>query len=89
MKGCVFEDENELFVGITAELNKVSRDGLEPVFQEWSLRLARRINTKGEYVDEIEPNGFIGISRRLAEATWSNFLPHLLPSYCFLRLDIN
>jgi hypothetical protein len=51
VKGCIFEDENERFVGIMTELNKVSREKLEAVFEEWMLRLDRCINTKGEYVD--------------------------------------
>jgi hypothetical protein len=51
MKGCVFEDGNELFVKITTELNKVSREELEPVFVEWLLRLDRCINQKEKCVD--------------------------------------
>jgi hypothetical protein len=39
MKRCVFEYENEFFVGIMTELNKVSREELEAVFEEWLLRL--------------------------------------------------
>jgi hypothetical protein len=34
MKGYVFEDENDLFVGITTALNQVSREELETVFAE-------------------------------------------------------
>jgi hypothetical protein len=51
MKGCLFEDENELWVGIISELNKISREQLETVFQEWVLRLDRCIDTGGKYVD--------------------------------------
>jgi hypothetical protein len=40
MKGYLFEDENELLAGIINELNKISREQLETVFQEWVLRLA-------------------------------------------------
>jgi hypothetical protein len=38
-KGCLFEDENELLAGIISELNKISREELETVFQKWVLRL--------------------------------------------------
>jgi hypothetical protein len=51
MKGCLFEDENELLAGIISELNKINREELETVFQEWVLRLDRCIDTGGEYVD--------------------------------------
>jgi hypothetical protein len=51
MKGSLFEDENELLAGIISELNKISREELEIVFQEWVLRLDRCIDTGGEYVD--------------------------------------
>jgi hypothetical protein len=33
MKGCLFEDENELLAGIISELNKISREELETVFR--------------------------------------------------------
>jgi hypothetical protein len=45
------------------ELNKVSREELEAVFEEWLLILDRSINTKGDHIDETEPNGFIRSSR--------------------------
>jgi hypothetical protein len=51
MNGCLFEDENELLTSITSELNKISRETLETVFQEWVLRLEQCIDTGGEYVD--------------------------------------
>jgi histone-lysine N-methyltransferase SETMAR len=61
MKGCVFEDENELFVSTMIELNKVNREELEVVFAEWLLRLYRCINRKRDYLDYAEPNCFIRI----------------------------
>jgi hypothetical protein len=51
MKGCLFEDEKELLEGIISELNKISREEPETVFQEWVLRLDRYTDTGGEYVD--------------------------------------
>jgi hypothetical protein len=50
MKGCSFEDENELLAGTISELNKVSREEFETVFQECVLRLERCIDTQREYV---------------------------------------
>jgi hypothetical protein len=43
--------KNELLAGIISEMNKISREELETVFQEWVLRLDRCIDTGGEHVD--------------------------------------
>jgi hypothetical protein len=51
MNGSLSEDENELLAGIISELNKISREELETIFQEWILRLDRCIDTGREYAD--------------------------------------
>jgi hypothetical protein len=51
MKGCAFGNANELSLGIMSEVNKINREKLEAVFDEWLLRLDRCINMNGKYID--------------------------------------
>jgi histone-lysine N-methyltransferase SETMAR len=48
--GAAFAD-NELLQGVMEVLNEISREELEAVFEEWLLRLDRRIQQNGEYVE--------------------------------------
>jgi hypothetical protein len=57
--GAAFADNDELLQGVMEVLNGISREDLEAVFEEWLLRLDRRIQQNGEYIESGEFNNRI------------------------------
>jgi hypothetical protein len=49
--GSVFENEQELLDTIMRVLNRIMRDELESVFEEWVARLDVCIQRGGDYVE--------------------------------------
>jgi hypothetical protein len=49
--GSVFENEQELLDGIMRVLDRITRDELESVFEEWLARLDVCIHRGGDYVE--------------------------------------
>jgi hypothetical protein len=47
----VFENEQELLNGVMRVLDKITRDELESVFEEWVARLYVCIHRGGDYVE--------------------------------------
>jgi hypothetical protein len=47
----VFENEQRLLDGIMKVLDRITRDELESVFEEWAARLEACIYRGGEYVE--------------------------------------
>jgi hypothetical protein len=50
LMGASFADD-ELLQNVMDALNRISREGLEAVFEEWLLRLERRIQQNEEYIE--------------------------------------
>jgi hypothetical protein len=48
--GSVFEDEQELLDGIMRLLDRITRDELESIFEEWVARLDVCIPRAGDYI---------------------------------------
>jgi hypothetical protein len=51
LMGAASADNNELLQGVMEVLNRISREELEVVFEEWLLRLDRCIRQDGKYVE--------------------------------------
>jgi hypothetical protein len=49
--GSAFENEQELLDGIMMVLDRITRDELESVFEEWVTRLDVCIHQSGDYVE--------------------------------------
>jgi hypothetical protein len=51
LMGGAFADDDELLQGVTEELNGISREELEAVFEEWLRRLDRCIQQNAEHIE--------------------------------------